>query len=205
MGSTFYLRRDGCVGYEGDFLKDRKTVGAFPRQLLSLGGSWLWASSRIRPLAKESVSSLPENRLLTQLCPEISDALTADLLERDTDGYGRSIFLFGIDRVRPEDIQSQEMLESQLRSFALHGSGPIHLVLLQPGDAKDLVFVPAVPSAVVVQALQCLGVNQSTPEKTRNYKDLHGMQLESLIHKIIAMAFDNIPHHRKAPEDGRMI
>lgn len=199
MESTLYSRSDGCVCYEGDFLAGRKAVEELPRHLQSLDAAWLWASSRIRPLAKTVSFALPENRLLTQLRPDNSEALTADLLERDVDGYGRSIFLFGIDVTYLEAVRSG--LESWLRSFALHGSGPVHLVLLQPGDAKDLVFVPAVPSRVAVQALDRLGVSQSAPERTRKYNELRGMQLESVIHKIIAMAFGNVPPNPKPAEN----
>lgn len=198
MKSTLYLRKEGCVCYEGDFLATNKAMQELPRQFLSLDAVWWWASSRIRPLAKNASSTLPQNRLLTQLGSDNSGALTAELLERDVDGYGRSLFLFGIDVIHLQDMPSQNTLASWLRNFALHGSGPVHLVLLQPGDAKELVFVPAVPSDVARQGLDRLGVDELAPEETRKYNELRGMQLESLIHKIIAMAFGNGPHSTPA-------
>jgi hypothetical protein len=198
MKSTFYVRRDGCVCYEGDFLAGRKAVEELLQQLLSLDAAWLWASLRRRPLPQESgFPALPASRPLTQLRLENSDALVADLLERDVDGYGRSIFLIGIDGNSLAGIESELGLESCLIKFALQGSGPIHMILLQPGDAQDFVFVPPEPSRIGVDALRCLGVNQATPEKTRKYSELRGLQLESVINRIIAIAFGKVPHHPK--------
>jgi len=198
MNSTFYSRSDGCVCYEGDFLAGRQAVEELPQRLLALDAAWSWASIRVRSLPKESeFSVLPASRPLTQLRRENSDTLVADLLERDVDGYGRSIFLIGIDGNSLADIKSGLGLESCLNKFALQGSEPIHLILLQPGDARDFVFVPPEPSRIAADALQRLGVNQSTPEKTRKYSELRGLQLESVTNMIIAIAFGKVPHHPK--------
>lgn len=139
----------------------------------------------------KEVSSAAEHRLLTQLQSGNSAALTADLVERDVDGYGRSFFLCGIDVADGADIFSQNTLTSWLQNFDLYGSAPIHLVLLQPGDAKDFVFVPSAPSSLARHALTSLGVNELAPEQTRKYNKLRGVELKSVISKIISLAFGN--------------
>ncbi len=192
MKSTLYLRTHGCVCYEGDFLAVRKVLDELPDRLLSLDAAWLWASSRIRPLPQGSTSSLPASRTLTQLLMGNAHDFVADFLERDVDGYGRSAMLLGIDAGFLPGSRDQNDLESALRDFALNASGPIYLILLQPGDAAEFVFVSAVPSNVAAKALQSLGVSQATPETTRQYRELRGLQLENVINRIVAIAFGDV-------------
>jgi hypothetical protein len=112
----------------------------------------------------------------------------ADLQDRDVDGYGRSFFLVGAE-VTEGTLMSRTEFETALNRFSELAEAPIRVVVVQPGDSPEYVFVPGNPSAEVERLLERLQITSSNIVATRPYKRLHLVRLEVLLPSLVQIAF----------------
>jgi hypothetical protein len=179
---TLYVRDHGVICVEASILGSDAAIAELPRQLLSSGMAWYWESARREAPREDHVSlGLPDERSLTALTDQSGALLVADLRERDRDGYGRSLALFGLDAEHRAAGGSREGWRAVLREFATHETGPVRIVLVQPGDAnEDYVFVPHVPAAATRVLLERWSIQPDAAHDRRPYRRLGIMQLEGL-------------------------
>lgn len=133
---------------------------------------WIWTSetrtgtSRQRPGVPDILS------------PETMSRLVADLSERDADGYGNFIALFGAVSL-PDQI-SRPWLRSELARLVNDIEGDLGIALIQLDDqASMLAFYRPTPSAAVARLLEHWRIGRSMA-KRRKYSDLRTAQLEKL-------------------------
>jgi hypothetical protein len=149
-----------------------------PELLLSTGLRWIWESDPCYP----NGNSQSPRRDWTFLETSTKEYLRADMYDWDeVDGVGRWISLVGTNSHDPLQLLDEHLLRISLADFCNTEAGPIHVVVVTPGDSQvDYVFVRHEPSAAVCRFLECVGVSPDVPEKVLPYKRLNTMRLELL-------------------------
>lgn len=177
-----YIRNRGPICYEVPLFDNHALLAELPRQLLSSDLSWCWESMRLGPMASTSdVPDLPPKRPVTQLTLGNAASLIGDFRERNIDGYGRFVAIFGVDPDTVVTLLDEARLRSALYNYSTQEEGPIRIVLIQIGDQiNDYIFVPHRPIEPVSRLLETWGIHPAAVYKTRRYKKLGVVTLESL-------------------------
>ena len=130
------------------------------------------------------------NRTLTRLTDESRAALVSDAMDRDADGYGRSLVILGCDPDHPVLPSEPAALHSSLAAFASQETGPVRFVISQVGDSPDeQIFVPHSPVESVRELLRRWGLDGAGAVEVRPYEKLRTARLEALIDPISRYAF----------------
>jgi len=110
------------------------------------------------------------------------DALLEDMRTGLLDGEGDYIALIGVEPGTAQYIRDDTELQAALHDFSAHERGPVHIVVVQLGDAYvDYLFVPHNPSEATVNLLDAWGLfDPNIRVKMRRYRKLHTARLESL-------------------------
>ena len=174
-----FLRDKGVICYETPMFEPSEAE-SISQLLLSSGLSWIWQSA---PLAAGPpvAPSTPE-RPITALTPDTTTSLIADLQEQDLDENRRTMMLYGCDPDSSGLLFDPASFRSVLYDFAIYERGPVRLLVFQVGDsAFEYVFTPHHPVESVVNLLRHWKITEDNVGKTRSYKGLHSIKLESLI------------------------
>ena len=177
-----YLREHRPICYELAFFDNQQLLNDLLVQL-SLGDLNLyWKSERLRPLPDTSPAhNLPLERPLTLLTPDKKASFIEDIEERDIDGYGTFIALFGIDSsvaLTPSDDNS---LYTALENFSAREQSPIRIAVIQVGDSfTEHVFVPHEPVKPIKQLLANWKEAYRNINEIHRYKELRLASLESI-------------------------
>jgi len=176
---TLFERAQGPVCYEVPLLHRPSPYRAtLPDELLSSGLDWLWYTyAHDVPVIKPFTPVL--KRPLTTLTLENQREMLADMRERDLEGNGDYIALFGLTPGAAQSIPGEDELQMALRDFSAFEREPVHLVITQIGDCyRSQLFVPHNPSAATNRLLDIWEVRSGNTMKTRRYKHLYLAQLE---------------------------
>ena len=142
--------------------------------------SWLWQSKRVRTVAPGG-PQLPEKRSPTLLDEHSASVFLEDALERDVDGYGRFLAVFGVDTNAVPSITDESSLKAALTQFSRTEEGPIRIVIVQIGDSVlEHIFVPHKRIGPVERLFEAWGINESAINWKLSYKTLFLARLESL-------------------------
>ena len=173
-----YWRDSGAICFELPLLGPYgRSPQDFVEQLLQSDLEWLWISET-RPLDRNHPDDVAA-RALTRLRASTAHSLIADFSERDPDGYGRFVALFGIQNV-PETLESRWMRE-ELKRLIGEQDGALRLVVLQIGDTpNEYVYVRRNPSGGAARMLQQWGVGEAGPFKEKKYRALRAVALEKV-------------------------
>jgi len=173
-----YSRYSGAICFELPLLGPS---GRPPRdlveQLLASDLEWLWISET-RPPGPNHRAEVAA-RALTHLTNSTAQSLIADLSERDQDGYGRFVALFGVRKIA-ERLESG-WLQDELRRLAAEEDGDLQLVVVQIGDApNDYVHVRRDPSGDAARMLEQWDLGEAGPFEEKKYRALRAATLENL-------------------------
>lgn len=171
--ATWYGRDHGAVCLEFPLLGPSGITPMEFIEELAVGTlQWTWTSetragtSRQRPGVPDILSQDTTSRLI------------ADLSERDADGYGNFVALFGAVSL-PDEI-SPPWLRSELTRLVNDIEGDLVIALIQLDDqASMLAFYRPTPSIEVARLLEHWRTGRSMA-KRRKYSDLRTAQLENL-------------------------
>jgi hypothetical protein len=171
-----YVQSQGPICYTVPSIHNRASYTEFAGELASAGIGWCWESSREPEDDTYNNPGLPNKRPLTQLTAknmQDMQALTDDLRERNSDGYGRSLGLFGMELTAVQELLDESRLRATLKDFASHEGGPILIVLVQEyDDPFTYIFVPHQPIEPVSRLLETWGITPKTVRRARKYKRL---------------------------------
>ena len=166
---TTYVREDGLRCLELPLFADAQSVRSTLNELMTAQLGWFWESAR-------RDGSL--NRSLTRLSPLNAEVLVADSSDRDDDGFGREIVIYGIET---DAILRQDEVKDSVARFLQGSQSPIQLVIVQAGDDPDARIFVRIGSAPVVEALLgSLGITGYTKGDEKPYKQLRSARLEVL-------------------------
>ncbi len=183
---AIYLRDHGPICYEVPVFADPLVRKELPTQLLLSDLNWLWESGRRHDIDETHSAFdtlLPNKRFITLLTQNNVNLFLADLEERDVDGYGRWIHLFGVDQTSERAMLKPSEILSFLHEFSTNESGPIRIVIVQVSDIEnEYMFMPHKPITEVVDLLKLWGTKWSLDQNRRKYKDLRSATLESTFH-----------------------
>lgn len=173
-----YSRDSGAICFELPLLGPS---GRSPRdlveELLASDLEWLWTSETRPPGPNDRADVVA--RALTHVTDSTAPALVADLSERDQDGFGRFVALFGVRQV-PERLESG-WLQDELGRLAMEEDGDLQLVAVQIGDTpNDYVYVRRDPSSGAARMLEQWGVGDATSFDEKRYRALRAATLENL-------------------------
>lgn len=173
-----YSRDSGAICFELPLLGPS---GRAPRdlveELLASDLEWLWTSETRPPSPNQRADVV--SRALTHVTDLTVPALVADLSDRDQDGFGRFVALFGVRKV-PERLESG-WLHDELGRLAAEEDGDLQLVLVQIGDTpNDYVYVRRDPSGSVARMLEQWGVGEAGSLDEKKYRALRVATLENL-------------------------
>ncbi len=170
---TTYIREDGLRCLELPLFGDAQSVRSTVNELMTAQLGWLWESTRRDGSLKRS---------LTRLSALNAEALVADLSDRDDDGFGREIVIYGIET---DAILRQDEVKDSVARFLQGSQSPIQLVIVQAGDDPDARIFVRVGSAPVVEALLgSLGILGYTKGDEKPYKQLRSARLEVLFRMV---------------------
>jgi len=126
-------------------------------------------------------SRRPEKRPPTLLTEHSAAVFLEDTLERDVDGYGRFLAIFGVDKNAVASITDESLLKAALTDFSRTEGGPIRIVVVQIGDSVlEHIFVPHKRIEAVGQLFEAWGINERAIKWKLPYKLLYLARLESL-------------------------
>ena len=174
MRVTAFLRERGVICYTAPVFDLASTRYELAEQLLSSDLDWYWESQR-REMAAPGFErlGLPSARPLTLLTPATEQSLAHDYEERDVDGYGRTISLFGFDMGTYTTMPEPEDLLRYLADFAGREEGPIRLVIMQECDVpNDYFFFPHTPTESVERLLDTWGLTREMVDHTYAYDNI---------------------------------
>lgn len=173
-----YSRSRGAVCFELPLLGP---LGRPPtdlvEQLLASNLEWLWISET-RPPSPDQRGDVA-TRALTHLTESTSRSLIAELSERDEDGYGRFLALFGVRKL-PHRLEPTWLHEG-LRKLAAEQDGGVELAVVQIGDTpNDYVYVRRDPSDGAAQLLDEWNIGEASSFEEKKYRALGVATLEHL-------------------------
>jgi len=173
-----YSRDSGAICFELPLLGPS---GRPPRdlveELLASDLEWLWISETRPPSPNQRADVVA--RALTHLTDSTTPALVTDLSERDQDGFGRFVALFGVRKV-PERLESG-WLHDELVKLAAEEDGDLQLVVVQIGDTpNDYVYLRRDPSGDAARMLEQWGVGETGSFDEKKYRALRVATLENL-------------------------
>jgi hypothetical protein len=147
----------------GDFMRTGR-LDTLPALLLRVDLAWVWESWRQLTVGSDSpVIGLPEDRPLTRLDERTAPLLVGDLHERNADGDGRDLTLYGLDPGAIASLPDLCRLGHLLNLFVWRARGPLEFVLYQEDDAPhDVVFIKPEPAPAVAALLTQLGLDLAT-------------------------------------------
>jgi hypothetical protein len=187
MRFTLYTRPNAVVCYAASLLEAGRSESV-SIDLLSTKLACYWLSVSRSPSVKADRAE--SNRTLTRLTDESRAALVSDAMDRDADGYGRSLVILGCDPDHPVLPGEPAALHSSLAAFASQETGPVRFVISQVGDSPDeQIFVPHSPVESVRELLRRWGLDGAGAVEVRPYEKLRTARLEALIDPISRYAF----------------
>jgi hypothetical protein len=163
-----YTRHEGPVAYAVTrFLSEPQIVEKLPGELSASGIAWFWTSElRCAGLDTNQTS-------FTKITKETALRFIGDVLERDEDGYGRTIVLIGANKELDTSTYSGEL------ALFCKEAGPVEMVLFQPGDSvEDYIFVKHEMSEPVRSILAVWGVVPLPTIDQYPYAKLRTVQIE---------------------------
>ncbi len=166
---TTYVRDDGLRCFEVPLVGDAESVRAMAAKLLTSELQWVWESAR-----RDGSRTRP----LTQLTQATAGDLVGNFSDRDEDGFGRDIQIYGTDK---GGILTPELLKDAVASFVHHLHGPIRVVIVRSGDAQaEHIFATSSSGPEVNGFLNAVGIAGFTTGEERPYKLLRTARLEVL-------------------------
>jgi hypothetical protein len=179
--TVLYFRERGPICYKADvFFQKADFNSHLSEQLFSVQLDWCWESVQsIRP-TEQHYGNNPTERPLTQLTPGNTDLLVRDIRERDLNGYGRYIALFGVNKGDARSLLDENGFRVALETFCVQESGQIKIAIVQVGDLpEDLLFTPHALSPDVSTLLNIWGIVGDVPKRL-DYRRLRLYMLEAL-------------------------
>lgn len=190
-----YLREEGPICYETEIfdMNNRLALESLVKEMLSVELSWYWISARARPVPEETqYNFLPEERALTRLDSSSVDSFIDDLSERDEDGYGRFIAVFGFDKNIQSLNPDADQFKFAVNEFLEKEEAPLSLIIVQVGDSPwEHIYVSQTPKPPVKRLFNMWNIQTSAITWERSYKELHIAQVESLLDSIYKVATGN--------------
>jgi len=181
----FYSRDVGAVCYAFNLFEyQHETVDKF----LASQFSWYW-TSELRSHDPKSRSPISQRRRWTALETSTASELNSDISYRDEDDYSKYVALMALELGRNFDPHGE--LESALRSFDQLGEPPICAIVLQLGDWKEQIFVPAHAAEDTRRFLVSIGILRERLEFTTKYRALNLARLEIQVPGIVQCALDS--------------
>jgi len=181
----FYSRDAGPVCYAFDlFESQHETIDKF----LASQFSWYW-TSELRSHDAKSQSPISQRRPWIALESSTASELNNDLSYRDADDYGKYVALIALELGRNFDPHTE--LESALRSFDQLAEPPIRAIVLQLGDWKEQIFVPAHATEGTRRFLASIGIVRERVAFTTKYRALNLARLEIQVPGIVQCALDS--------------
>lgn len=178
-----YIRDRGPICFEAKVFFDPALLVQLQGELLSSGLDWCWESIRRDTDEIIPESNLPPARPMTSLAAANIEEFLSDLRERDADGYGRWVALFGVDPCTVGallDGPTSPSFRMAFERFTSSEAGPIRIVVVQVSDHNyEYVFVPQHPVDAVSNLLKEWGITFAN-RKSRPYKALRLAQLETI-------------------------
>jgi hypothetical protein len=137
--------------------------------LLSSDLTWWWVSCREANDKSYDNPVLPDTRTATLLTQDTVDAFVADWEERNADGDGRDINLFGLDQEARDSSSDAQWLHKAVDAFE-QGS-PLRVIVMQEYDGRfQYIVTERHPPEVVRVLLANWGLHPGARVKVRRQK-----------------------------------
>jgi hypothetical protein len=123
----------------------------------------------------------PRQKVKVRKVTPVSQAAVAELAgelsERDEDGYGLFVALFGSEK--SFDSGGDAWLQPELRRFAAGEAGALEMVIIRLGDSAEHVYVGHDVTEAVDELLRQWNIDRAVAKK-RRYERLGVAKLENL-------------------------
>lgn len=187
MKVIMYSRDNGPTGFKVS-AHDDDALEALAKIVSSntvANSAWIWASDRNGELPPGSSSLSPSVRPPTVLTRETWKWIVSDFKERDANGEGRSLTLFGLDKKVVRSGALPDDLRQRLVKFDQGEESGIHFVLSLLIDSGPYIFVPKTISSIAAAALEALRIDDASLVEERPYKKMRRSSLECQIDGIV--------------------
>ena len=175
---TLYDRPVGAICFEISLLRPSGfSPQGFAMSLHESQLKWYWLSE-IDSHNPEPDPQPPRDRDVMLLTQESMERLANDLSERDENGYGRFVALFGA--AKSLHARTESTLIPELKKFVANGESSIEIVIIQLGDSPEYVYVQHRVTAAGGVLLKHWNIDRETVGKKRPYRTLRAARLENL-------------------------
>jgi hypothetical protein len=168
---SLHVPERGPVYYKVRSFHNLPSYHTLATDLLSSGLDWWWESAREANDESYDNHTLPERRHATPLAGDTLNDFLADWEERNGDGLGRTLTLFGFDGQMgtSEESFDPQRLHEAIDTFS-HGS-PLRIIVSQEFDNPfQAILIQRHPPEVVRVFLANWGLHSGTKVKVHRQK-----------------------------------